>query len=108
MSKHYKRVNVLIRPDQYDRVVEMDLSLSGLVRDLLDDRMSDTKIVLSVSKKTKEFYDMVVSNFGADDLEIEEYIAEALDNFLLDKKKEIEKLRDTLSAQVKGVRGKSR
>ncbi len=99
MEDKYKRINILIRPEQHKNVMDRGLSLSGLVRDLLDDRFSDTKILLNVGKDTKKLYDHVISNFGADDLELEKYLVEALDNMLVDKKKEIETLRVKLRAK---------
>jgi len=92
----YKRVNILIRPDHYDQIVQRNLSLSGLLRDLLDDHFSDTTIVLSVSKESKQMYDHIISNFGASDHDLAEYVIRALDEFLVDKGKEIEKLREAL------------
>ena len=96
MDSKYKRVNVLITPGQHQKVAELGLSLSGLVRDLLRDRFSDTIITLTVTKDTKKLYDHVISNFGSDDLELEPYIVEALDKFLHDKVKEIDGLRRKL------------
>lgn len=96
MDGKYKRVNVLITPGQHQKVAEVGLSLSGLVRDLLKDRFSDTVITLTVTKETKKLYDHVISNFGSDDLELEPYIVEALDKFLQDKVKEIDGLRRKL------------
>ena len=81
-EKDYKRINILIRPQQHRQVLEQGLSLSGLIRDLLDDRFSDTKIILSLSKRSKKLYDHIISNFGAADAELESYIIEALDKFL--------------------------
>jgi len=101
MEDKYKRVNILIRPEQHKTVSDNGLSLSGLVRDLLDDRFSETKILLSVSKETKEMYDHVISNFGAGDLELENYLVEALDKLLIDKTKEIDNLRSELQAKRK-------
>ena len=92
----YKRVNILIRPDHYNEVTKRNLSLSGLVRDLLDDRFSDMKIILSVSKESKIMYDNIISNFGISDEELAQYVVEALDRFLADKSKEIDKLREDL------------
>lgn len=92
----YKRVNVLIRPEHYDHIVKENLSLSGLLRDLLDDRFSETTITLSVSKASKQLYDNIISNFGISDEELAEYMVEALDKFLVDKGKEIERLREAL------------
>ncbi len=96
MATNYRRVNILIREDQHEEVVRRGLSISGLVRDLLDDRFSDTKIILSLTRDAKKLYDHIISNFGASDLELEEYLVDALDKFLIKKTKEIEKLRDTL------------
>jgi len=97
MTKEYfKRVNVLIRPDQHQKVHELNLSLSGLVRDLLDDRFSDHKMILSVTPKTKQLYDTIISNFGVADSELEHFIVRALDRFLEEKVKEIELMRQEL------------
>ena len=104
MSDNYKRVNILIRPEHHQEVVTRGLSLSGLVRDLLDDRFSDTTIVLSVKKESKQMYDHIISNFGISDQELAEYVVEALDQFLQDKSKEIDQLRKDLR---KGGRTKS-
>ena len=95
----YKRVNVLIRPDQHKRIADEGLSLSGLVRDLIDDRFSNTKIVLSLSPKSKQIYDLAISNFGASDAELESHIVDAIDKFLLERRQEIDNLRDTLKSK---------
>jgi len=92
----YKRINILIRPDQHSKVIDSGLSLSGLVRDLLDDRFSHTKITLSMSEKSKRLYDHIVSNFGVGDEELEQFFVEALDRFLASRSKEIEGLRTKL------------
>ena len=97
MASDYKRVNVLLRPDQYSKVHDSGLSLSGLVRDLIDDRFSESKIVLSVERDTKRFYDTIVSNFGSDDMELEKFLLGALDEFLAQKADQIDKLRTKLS-----------
>ena len=101
LEKDYKRINVLIRPDQYNKVQEAGLSLSGLIRDLLDDRFSDTKIILSLSRRSKKLYDMIISNFGAADLDLERYIIEALDKFLLERSGQIETIRKQLKDKDK-------
>ena len=95
-EERYKRINILIRPEQHENVVRSGLSLSGLVRDLLDDRFSDSKIILSVSKKSKRLYDYIVSNFGVGDEELEKFFVEALDRFLDSRSKQIDKLRTQL------------
>lgn len=93
MDDKYKRINVLIRKDQYENVHLRKLSLSGLIRDLIDDRFSDTRITLSVSPGTTKLYNHVISNFGAADAELEQYIVKALDSFLVQKSRDIDKLR---------------
>jgi uncharacterized protein YutD len=94
--ERFKRVNILITEGQHDKVAQLDLSLSGLVRDLLDDRFSDSTITLALTPKTKEHYDYIVSNFGVSDSELEPYFSEALDQFLESKIKEIEGIRQRM------------
>lgn len=93
MEEKFKRVNILIRPDQHQKVLNSGLSLSGLVRDLLEDRFNENTIVLSMSRRTKKLYDIIVSNFGPGDEELEHFFVEALDRFLEARSKEIDHLR---------------
>ena len=97
MDENFKRINVLITQEQYQQVLKANLSLSGLIRDLLDDRFSDTRIVLSLGKETKKLYDYVISNFAVDDRDLEPQIIEALDKFLESKTKEIGRLRKKIA-----------
>lgn len=94
---NYRRVNVLIRDDQHQKVMDLGLSLSGLLRDLLDDRFSDTTVTLSVSKRTRKLYDHIISNFGVGDTELEKFFVHALDRFLSERSKEIEVLKKRLT-----------
>ncbi len=95
-KNQYRRVNVLIREDQHEKVTELGLSLSGLLRDLLDDRFSDTNVILSVSRRTRKLYDNIISNFGVGDTELERFFVQALDRFLSERSKEIEILKKKL------------
>ena len=101
-SEKFRRVNVLIRQDQHDEIMKRGLSVSGLIRDLLDDRFSETTITLSVPKENKLMYDNIVSNFGVSDEELALYVVEALDGFLEHKEKEIERLRAELQRHRSG------
>lgn len=101
-SDKFRRVNVLIRQDQYDEIMSRGLSVSGLIRDLLDDRFSETTITLSVTRESKAMYDNIVSNFGVSDAELAGYVVEALDGFLQHKEKEIERLRAELQRHRSG------
>jgi len=92
----FKRINVLVRPDQYEKVNEVGLNMSGLIRGLLDDHFGDQRIVFSVSPRVKEVYQRVISNFGAEDRELEEHFLEALDKYLEKKTREIETLRQSI------------
>ncbi|MFN8391732.1 MAG: hypothetical protein U0136_15695 [Bdellovibrionota bacterium] len=96
-KSNFKRVNVLIREDQHQKVMDLGLSLSGLLRDLLDDRFSDTTVVLSVSKRTKKLYDNIISNFGVGDADLERFFVQALDRFLSERSREIEVLKKRLT-----------
>ena len=96
MSKNLKRISLMIREDQYDVVVNKGLNLSGLVRDLLDDYLSEHKITLSVTGETKELYDLIISNTGSTDEDIEVYLKDTLKLLLSDKIKSMQKLEQDL------------
>ena len=98
-TEHFKRVNVMIRPDQKQRVTDAGLNLSGLIRGLLDDHFSDEKIVLSVSPRVERIYHHLISNLGAEDKELEIYFLEALDKFLADKTRQIDELRKSIKRE---------
>ena len=92
----FKRTNILIRPDQYEKVHEKGLNLSGLVRGLLDDHLNDDRVVFSVSSQVKGIYQQVISNFGAEDRDLEIYFMQALDKYLEEKTDEIASLRQAI------------
>lgn len=92
MAKSMQRISLLLRKDQYQKVLEAELNLSGLVRDLIDDHFSEHKIVLGVSEETSRLYDQVVSNTGSTDEDIEKYLRAALKTLLQDKIQEMELL----------------
>ena len=97
-SGKYKRINVLVRDDQYQTVAKAGLNMSGLMRGLLDDHFSDEKIVFSVSARVKKVYQHLISNFGAEDKELEIYFLQALDQYLAEKTRQIETLRKTIKS----------
>jgi hypothetical protein len=92
--QNLKRVSLLINEDQHSKINILGLNLSGLVRDLLQDHLSENKITLSVSEETKALYQSVVSNTGSDDQEIEEILRLALKALLKKKIQEMSKLHD--------------
>ena len=92
-----QRVSIILNAEQRQIVHEKGLNLSGLVRDLLHDRFSHRKVVLSVSPETRAIYDQAISNFGANDQELEDHFLAALDSLLKKKMTEIEALRGKIS-----------
>jgi len=98
-DEKFKRINVLMRPEQHKRVHRAGLSLSGLVRDLLDDRFSETTITISVSEDTKHLYDKIISNYGLTDDEVEHYFREALSHALAERAASIAELQKKLEEE---------
>jgi hypothetical protein len=94
MDRTLKRISLLIGENQYAQLSERGLNLSGLIRDLVDDYLSEHRITVSVSDETKKLYDQIVSNTGTSDADIERYFREALGQMLKDK---IEKMKDLQS-----------
>jgi hypothetical protein len=87
-----KRISLLLREDQYKQITDEGINLSGLVRDLLDDYMSEHKITLSVSEETRKLYDLIVSNTGATDEDVEKYLQDTLKLLLKDRIKAMQEL----------------
>ncbi len=87
-----KRISLMLREDQYNKVTEAGLNLSGLVRDLLDDYLSEHKITLSVTEETKSLYDLIVSNTGSTDEDVEKYLKNTLKLLLKDRIKAMQEL----------------
>jgi hypothetical protein len=97
MSSELKRISLMIREDQYTGVNASGINLSGLIRDLIDDYLSEHKIVVSVSRETKELYDLIISNTGSTDIDLEEYLKKGLKELLRDKIKSMQDLEKQLS-----------
>ena len=89
----------MIREDQHQAIGESGLSLSGLFRDLLDDHFSEHKIVLSVSEETKQLYNLVISNTGSTDEDLESYLKDGLKNLLADKIESMQQLKNKLDQE---------
>ena len=85
MNPGLKRVSVMLREDQHDALSSTEINLSGLLRDLIDDHLSEHKIVLSVEKETRDLYDLVISNTGSSDQDLEVYLKVAIKELLKNK-----------------------
>lgn len=95
-SRTYRRVNITILEDQYRVLSERGLNVSGLIRDLLGDHLSEHSITLQVGESTRAVYDAVVSNTGASDEELEVYLRQSLAELLERKIEEMKTLRERL------------
>ncbi len=85
MTKQLKRISFMIREDQYEEINQKNLNLSGLLRDLIDDYLSEHKITLAVSVETLDVYDMIVSNTASSDADLEKYLRQSLKDLLKEK-----------------------
>lgn len=86
----------MVREDQHQKLLDAGLNVSGLIRDLIDDYMSEFKITLSVTEDTRRVYDRVVSNTGATDGDLEKYILKALKELLKVRIQEMQELEKKL------------
>lgn len=86
----------MVNEEQYQKLLDSGLNVSGLIRDLVDDYLSDFKITLAVSKETRRVYDKVVSNTGATDADLEKYILKSLKELLKNRIKEMQDLEKNL------------
>jgi hypothetical protein len=91
-----RRISLMIREDQHRALTDQDLNVSGLVRDLIDDYLSEHKITIAVGEKTRSLYDQIVANTGSTDVEVEVYFREALKHLLNDKIKAMQKLEERI------------
>ncbi len=100
MDKPYKRINITIGEDQYETLNERGVNVSGLIRDLLGDYLSASTITLQVSDETRRLYELVVSNTGASDVELEVHLKAALAKLLEHKIAEMQALQKRLVSEL--------
>lgn len=94
-----KRISLLLREDQYQKITDDGLNLSGLVRDLIDDHLSEHKITLSVTEETRQLYDLIVSNTGSTDEDLEKYLKDTLKMLLSDRIKSMQELEKKINCE---------
>ncbi len=92
MTDEFRRISLMIREDQHVRLLELGVNMSGLVRSLIDDHLSESKITLAVSEETSSLYQQIVSHSGSTDADIEPYLRAALKRMLKDRIAQMEKL----------------
>ena len=94
MQAELKRISLMVRQEQLCQLQSREVNLSGLVRDLIDDHLSEHKIVISVSEETKQLYDRIISNSGSTDVDVEVYFRRALKDMLDDRIRAMNELRE--------------
>lgn len=99
MTAENRRVNVVIREDQYEELQSRGLNVSGLIRDLLGDYLSSNTIALQVSDETRSLYETIVSNTGASDEDLEVHLRDALAKVLEDRIEQMKALHARLGKQ---------
>ncbi|MFA7275965.1 MAG: hypothetical protein WC043_04110 [Pseudobdellovibrionaceae bacterium] len=97
MEKSLKSICLMIRKDQHDRLQDMGVNVSGFVRDMIDDRLSEATVILNVSPETRALYDQIISTSPNGDIDLEPYLREALKNKLKDHITAMQKLHESLS-----------
>jgi hypothetical protein len=96
MNDEFRRISLMIREDQHAQLVELGVNMSGLIRSLIDDHLSESKVTLSVSPEVSDLYRQIVSNTGSTDADIEPYLRAALKKMLKDRIARLEKLHRTI------------
>lgn len=96
MAKDMKSICVVIRTDQYQRLQELNINVSGFIRDIIDDRLSDHTITLNVAPETRALYDQIVSTLPKGDTDLEPHLREALKKLLDDRIDEMQTLQKSL------------
>ena len=92
MNDEFRRISLMIREDQHVRLLELGVNMSGLIRSLIDDHLSESKITLAVSDETANLYQQLVAHTGSTDDEIEPYLRVALKRMLKDRITQMERL----------------
>lgn len=98
MSTDLKSVCLMIRKDQHDSLQELGVNISGFVRDIIDDRLSDHVITLGVTQETRSLYDRIISMSVSGDADFEPYLRDALKNMLKDTIEEMQALHKNISS----------
>ncbi len=92
MNDEFRRISLMIREDQHLRLLDLAVNMSGLIRSLIDDHLSESKITLAVSEETAHLYQQIVSHTGSTDADIEPYLRAALKKMLKDRIGDMERL----------------
>ena len=98
MDQKLKSVCIMLRKDQHDMLHEKGINISGFIRDLIDDYLSENVINLNVDPDTKQLYDRIISMSVYGDSDLEPYFIKSLEQLL---EKNIEDMNSLKSSLVK-------
>ena len=101
-ERELKRISLFIGEDQYKSISDRGLNLSWLLRDLIDDYLSEKKIVLEVGDETLELYQKIVGGMGTLDAEFEPFFRDALKEFLKNKIEAMQRLEKLIGKKAEG------
>lgn len=96
MSKDLKSICLMIRKEQHDQLHAMNVNISGFIRDIIDDRLSDHIITLNVSPETRSLYDRIISMSAKGDADFEPFLRDALRNMLSAAIEDMQELHKTI------------
>ena len=96
MTDEFRRISLMIREDQHVQLLDLGVNMSGLIRSLIDDHLSESKITVAVSKETADLYRQIVSNTGSTDADVEPYFRAALKRMLKERITQMERLHRTI------------
>lgn len=96
MAKDLKSICLVIRHDQYEQLQDMNINVSGFIRDIIDDRLSDHTIILNVSPETRVLYNRIVSTSPKGDSDLEPHLRDALKKLLDERIDEMQALQKIL------------
>jgi len=104
-----RRINIVILEEQYQALNQRNLNVSGLIRDLLGDYLSDDVITLQVSEETRRIYETVVANTATTDADIEGHLRRALAEVLEEQIDQMQALHQRImNEQETGARKKKK
>lgn len=92
MNEEFRRISLMIREDQHVQLLELGVNMSGLIRSLIDDHLSESKITFAVSEDTAHLYQQIVSHTGSTDADVEPYLRVALKRMLKERISQMEAL----------------
>lgn len=96
MQDDLKRISLMIRTDQHRSLQKKASNYSALIRDLIDDHLSSSQIILSMSAETRDLYEEVIAITGATDEDLERPFRKALADFLDQRMEDLRQTKEKL------------